>query len=168
MDDNPEIVSIYDADQADRAVFDSPVPVRDESALARMAANDKLRLARVRQLLVEGGVRTAQDYYLAAYVFQHGPATEDILVAHQLASVAAFNGHVQARWLSAASLDRFLHRIGREQCLGTQYFPSADRNSWDLAPLDQLALLPDSVRAEFGLRSVEQARDTTSGINSRH
>ena len=82
-------------------------------------------------------------------VLQHGAGPEDYLLAHILASIAAFKGRDDARWLSAAALDRYLRSIHRNQVFGTQYVRSGS-GPWEQAPFDR-KLLPDTIRSEYGV-----------------
>jgi hypothetical protein len=84
---------IYEEDQKDRS---------DETG-------DAKRRERVRQLIREGKVQSGEDYYYAAFIFQHGQRPSDYLYAHVLAVTAVNKGLHNAIWLSASTLDRYLH-----------------------------------------------------------
>lgn len=88
-------------------------------------------------MLNAGEVRTATDYFHAALIFQHGADPEDYLLAHVLAVNSVILGNRDARWLAAATLDRYLNRIGKPQVFGTQFGPTKD------TPLDQLPINPE-------------------------
>jgi len=75
----------------------------------------------VRALLAAGQIKSAQDFHDAAYVFQHGTTPDDYLLAHILAVEAVVKGDDTSKWISAATLDRYLQEIGRGQVFGTQY-----------------------------------------------
>ena len=113
--DNEELKTLFAQDQADRAT-----PVAGGDLLA-MAKRDELRLARVKELYAAGAPRTGADWFHAALVLQHGADAADILLAHEMAIAALAAGDPRARWLTAATEDRFLRRIGRPQRFGTQY-----------------------------------------------
>ena len=72
-------------------------------------------------MLAIGEVRTGTDYYHAALIFQHGQNPDDYLLAHVLAMDAVAMGSKEARWLSAATLDRYLLSIWQPQVFGTQF-----------------------------------------------
>ena len=92
---------------------------------------DRERLSRVKELLRGDGFETAEDYYHAAMVLQHSSdrSGHDHLTAHVLSTIAAGEGHVSARWLAAAALDRFLVFNDEQQFFGTQ-FERDDRGLW--------------------------------------
>jgi hypothetical protein len=81
-------------------------------------------------------VRTGKDYERAAMVFQHGSTPEDILMAHVLAVTALGRGNTDARWLAAATLDRFLHRVKQPQVFGTQ-FGKQEGQPWTMEPYNR-------------------------------
>ena len=72
-------------------------------------------------MLSNGQITTGSDLYEAAFVFQHGETAPDYLLAHVLALDALTKGFDRAKWLSAATLDRYLQLIGQPQVFGTQY-----------------------------------------------
>ena len=127
---------IYDEDQKDRT---------DE-------AGDARRREQVRRLMTEGKVQTGEDYYYAAFIFQHGQKPADYLLAHILAVTAVSKGFHGAIWLSAASLDRYLHSIRQPQVFGTQfgsmYDSSDDQGSYDKN------LISDGMRAMWCVQPI--------------
>lgn len=139
---NPEMTEIIAGDQGDRAI--DPMRIDWEAVNARDAA----RRARTRQLLDAGALGTADDFFYAAYVFQHGTTPEDYLLAHALAMAAQAKGRADAAEIAAATLDRFLQHIGRPQVFGTQYAIDASGTA-SQEPFDR-ALVPDSVRTALG------------------
>jgi len=134
--ENSALTQLFKVDQAARQGRDVD--------WTKLRAEDEERRKQVRHMLDAGEVRTAADYFHAALVFQHGEVPEDYLLAHILAGNAVILGNRDARWLSAATLDRYLNRTGKPQVFGTQFGPTRD------APLGQLPmkadLLSDNVR----------------------
>ena len=143
---NPEMTAIFDADQAVRKS-----PKIDWSVIG--PADDK-RLARTQQLLDTGQLHSGDDFYHAAFVFQHGVKPDDYLKAHLLAMVAVARGKPEAVWIASASLDRYLGAIGRPQVLGTQYHLPKD-GPVTQEPYDR-ATVSDAMRAALHVSSLEQ------------
>lgn len=114
LEDNEELIRLYKEDQADRAP-------RQSIDWKVVGPRDQARLKRVEELYAQGRLHTGADYYNAAMVLQHGSAPEDFLLAHEFCVVAISKGEMRAKWLAAASEDRFLMNIGRPQRFGTQY-----------------------------------------------
>ncbi len=133
---NPEMAAIFKADQADR--MHEPIDWK-----VVKPADDK-RLARTKQLLDAGELRSGDDFYDAAFIFQHGDTPNDYLKAHLLATVAAAKGQPDAPWIAAASLDRYLQRTGKPQVLGTQFSGGAD-GKYTQEPYDR-TFASDAVR----------------------
>jgi hypothetical protein len=139
---NAELAAIFTADQADR-----------QAGLgidwSRVGPRDEVRRKRVREMLDEGLLRAADDYFNAAFVFQHGGKPEDYLLAHSLAMASMALGRADASWIATATLDRFLQNIDRPQIFGTQYAAPSG------GPVTQgkydAALVPDSLRVVLGV-----------------
>ena len=112
------------------------------------AERDRARLEKVRGWLLEDRLTAPEDYYHAAMIFQHSVdrSGRDHLIAHVLASIAAFEGHERARWLSAAALDRSLEFGGQEQFFGTQ-MKRDENGAW--GPGDHDVHRTDAVRRAF-------------------
>ena len=145
---NAEIAAIYAADQADR------LPLGRRIDWTVVGPRDEARRARVRQMLDDGLLRAADDYYYAAMVFQHGEAPEDYLLAHAFAMAAQAGGRPDAAWIAAATFDRFLHNIDRAQIFGTQYVGQVGERLTQ-GKYDS-ALIPDSLRRALGVPTLEQ------------
>ena len=64
---------------------------------------------------------TGADNYYAAMILQHGEKPEDYLLAHELCIVAISKREAKAKWLAAATEDRFLMMIGHPQRFATQF-----------------------------------------------
>jgi hypothetical protein len=147
-----ELRELYEADQADRRFSSPPTPEQ----WAEVSARDRERQARVHELLRSDRLAAADDFYHAAMVLQHGEGSEDILLAHILAAAAGFRGHEKAQWLSAAALDRYLHRTEQPQRLGTQYVR--------VRPDEPYRLDPDAPWSQgASTRTLRGARERTSG-----
>lgn len=149
-----ELRRLHDADQADRAFMDTTPPSawKPERLLAMMG-RDATRRARVLAILETRKPASGTAWYHAALVMQHGDAASDYLLAHQLATVAAFEGVGEARWLAAASLDRYLQKIGQPQVFGTQ-FRQTPPEPWTMEPYDKT--LPAAVRQAYRVPSLAE------------
>ena len=122
--DNTEMTKIFTEDQAIRSEIGKRggwANVKDDKAfLVRWQTEDAARLLGTKQLLEDGALKSGLDFYRAAFIFQHGQLPEDYLKAHHLAVIAISKGH-DARWISAATLDRYLQATGKMQIYGTQF-----------------------------------------------
>lgn len=110
---------MFRADQKDRQAA-----ALDSDLLQNGAHRDRLRRERAMAMIEAGLVVTAEDHLHAALLFQHGDGPDDFLRAHELAHKAVELGHPEermARWLVAATYDRWLTAQGRPQRYGTQF-----------------------------------------------
>ena len=141
---NADLARITEADQADRRIH-----LGDPSVIAGRDAN---RLARVREIVAKGQVKSAQDYYNAALVLQHGVDVNDHALAHRLAARAVKLDPAlpNARWLAAATEDQWLVSTGKPQHYGTLIQRKGGNGAYTLEPIDQSAVSDDD-RAAAGV-----------------
>lgn len=149
--DNLKLEEIFQEDQKDRElVYDSP------QAVQRLKDHDAARRKHVYMMMELGEIRTMRDLYHAAVLLQHGESPADFMTAHRLAVVAAIMGHKTARWLLAASLDRFLMAIGQPQVYGTQFEYNAPETRYQLRlPILESVFL-DFEKEMLGVPSVSE------------
>ncbi len=149
--DLDELAKLYDEDQSDRLPGGGK-PI-DWSVVG---PRDRRREARVKELYEAGSLRTGKDFYRAAMVLQHAMRPEDYLLAHEFCVVALARGDKDARWLAAATEDRYLMNIGRPQRFGTQY-----RSAGPDQPVKLYEVGPgvtDALRGELGVPTLAEAR----------
>ena len=161
LPNNAELAELCAADQKEREGDWSRL---SESELLAIGERDAARRERVLDLVQEEALASPEDYYHAALVLQHGEKPEHFLLAHSLASAAAFAGYPGASWLAAASLDRFLQRAGRPQVFGTQ-FNRTQEEPWTMEPLDRS--WPDSLRARFGVPPLAESERRVEEMNGQ-
>ncbi|WP_298912883.1 DUF6624 domain-containing protein [uncultured Algimonas sp.] len=150
--DNAEIAALFEADQAVRQGF-TPEKAKDPAFIKAMIDGDRERRERTLALLAEDALRTDNDFYHAAFIFQHGGTADDYLLAHSLAVAAVAKGHESAAWISAATLDRYLMNIGQPQVYGTQYTREDGKVTMD--PYDR-DLVPDALRTALGVPTLTE------------
>lgn len=148
-----ELKALVEADQADRELDWSKFSPEDMEAVN---ARDRERRERVLEIVRAQQLTAADDYFHAALVLQHGDAPEHYLLAHVLATVAAFKGHKTGKWLSAAALDRYLASVKQDQFFGTQFYSEglAFENLQLKPPLN--GLVTDALRKEFNVPPPEE------------
>ena len=140
-----ELARLFAEDQSDRAE-----PIDWQAVKPRDAA----RLGRVKQLYHGQKLATGMDYYHGAMLLQHSGSADDHLLAHEFCVVAISLGVEQAKWLAAASEDRFLQNIGRLQRFGTQY--RVNNGVWSLGEIDPE--VEDSLRSALNVPLLVQAQ----------
>lgn len=162
-DDNAEISALFAADQSVRENI-KPEQFKDRAFVTQMIANDRARRDRAHALLEEGKLKTADDFYRAAFIFQHGNTANDYLLAHSLALAATARGNKDAPWIAAATLDRYLQTIGQKQIYGTQYLNSRETGP-TMEPYDR-TLLPDTLRETAGVPSQAKQQERLEKMKS--
>jgi len=168
--DTPSAVHrLYVEDQEDTKT------IKDEATDAEYLQRVKVRQQTLRTMLAAGQVTSGEDFLDAAFIFQHGDTAADCLFAHILAMEAMARGRASARWIAAATLDRYLQFSKQPQVFGTQYimdsthpvhvagapFPSGRT----LEPYNE-AFLSDSVRAEFCVPALAQQKQNIAKFNA--
>lgn len=154
--DHARLAELFAQDQADRRLD-------DEAPGVGVDRRDAERRREVDALVARGALRTAADHYHAAMVLQHGSDSTAYRRAHTLAATAARMGHVPARWLAAAALDRYLLSTGRPQHYATQ-FVEHDDGTWYLNHLDSTAVTDDE-RHRVGARTLAETRAFLAATN---
>ena len=149
-----ELAKLYQADQADRDSDWSKLSPQEFEALQ---ARDRQRRERVREIVRARQLSTADDYFYAATILQHGNEPQHFLLAHVLANIAAFRGHKDGKWLSAATLDRYLASTKQDQFFGTQFFAEGSLSFQDMKlhpPLN--GLVTETLQKEFNVPPPEE------------
>lgn len=121
---------LFEQDQQDRTPgLNGPI------ITSEVDKRDGLRLEETYKILNSGVALSAKDKYHAAMILQHGDKSDDYRVANQLCEECLMAaGFEPARWLYAASLDRYLGSQGKPQKFGTQF--KKVRNRWTLWKID--------------------------------
>jgi hypothetical protein len=148
---NEELKKLYDADMYEH----KHVPTHGTPAYRALRERDRQRRLEVGQMIDAVSLETAEDFFHAARIFQHGDTSDDAWKAHQLALQSVELGHRPARWLAAAAYDRWLMYQGKPQKYGTQYVSDGKRQRlWDVDPVTT-----DPERAEWDVPNLaEQLR----------
>ena len=128
---NAELLSLYQADRQEH----SRAPKVNTPEYRAMRARDLGRRVRVMEIVAEGGLSEAEDYYHAAWVMNHGDTPADARQGHLLALRSSELGYRPARWLAAASYDRWQMYQGKPQKYGTNYVYDGRRDRlWEVDP----------------------------------
>jgi hypothetical protein len=157
--DSGEMTRMFQEDQDDRK------PGLHGIDWAVVKPRDDARLARTRELYASGALRTGADWWHAALILQHSSDADDYLLAHEMSVAAVVRGEENARWLVAATEDRFLMKIGRKQRFGTQYEPADEPGKYRVAATDPQ--VTDELRAVLGTPSLAEARATASRFDKK-
>jgi hypothetical protein len=159
---NPELEKMYSEDQSDRQ--------RTPIDWSIVGPRDSQRQKRVMEMYRAGELKAGEDFFHAAMILQHGSRPEDFLLCHELCITAIFvhgdkkGGWIGgAKWLAAASEDRFLGSIGRNQRFGTQYKTHDPDPQWRLDPVDDD--VTDWIRKAWSVPSIAEAKRRETEMN---
>ena len=155
-----EIHRLRVADQDDRR----GIMGKSKAEWNQVTQRDVERRKRTLEIYRSGSLVTGSDFFDAALILQHGDGPEDYLLAHVLCTIAiAKENHADARWLSAATLDRYLQSIQQKQIFGTQY-EGDDQKGYTNGPYDSI-LLTDSVRKALEVPTLEEQKKDLANLN---
>ena len=156
--DNVELQKMHDEDQASRSV-----PNIDWMILTQQ---DSLREIRVYEMIKEGKIVTAKDYYNSAMIFQHGRDTiaSSMAVKHMRKAIELDS--TMNKWLLAAAIDRDLMRRGKPQIYGTQYVKEMGEDKWKRYKIDSTKL-SDEERKEYGVETLAEQKVKERELNMR-
>lgn len=164
-DANPDVVQLAIQDQWDRGndMFGGrQIPPPDLHGKS-VAERDEERHAVIRKFLADGKVASGTDFWLSALIFQHSSNADDVMLAHILAVSAVARGSGNGKWLSAASLDRYLWDIGQPQVFGTQFKRIAE-GRWTMEPYASKTL-SNAERAIWCVVSLERQQSILRDAN---
>lgn len=150
----------------------------DNTELAQLAAEDQAvrtgvtdnrsddaRREEALEILAAGGATSAQDKFNAALLLQHtglifcddklkSLSAENYLLAHFLFKEAAAGGVKEAKYLVAASIDRYLSVTQGRQRYGTNRVIDQSTGKEQLVPIDRN--VTDQERALYGVPSLQE------------
>ena len=149
--DNTQIEGLYIEDIENR----NQINWDDKNEVERLRQKDRKRIEKTRELIEGGSLISGLDYHHASLILQHGETTEDYKLAHELAEKAVNLGDETAKWLYAATFDRWLLSEGKPQRYGTQ-FKQNESGEWELTlPID--SSITDEERARYNVSSLSEA-----------
>ncbi len=154
--DNVELIELTDADQNERK--------NSELDPKLIYVKDSLRREKVIVLESEKKLKTSNDVYNAALIFQHGRDSTDYLKALNFIKKSIELDSTRNKWLFAAITDRYLLSIGKPQIYGTQYQKHGIDKPWRLGEIDTTKVSDDE-RIEFGVETLEQQREKVKRLN---
>jgi hypothetical protein len=138
-----------------------------------LSEQDRVRRDKVRAMLAAGVIVTAEDFFNAALIMQHGEVPDDYRLAYSFASISktidpdstSFTPvYKTAKWLTAAAWDRLMMNLNKPQWYGTQFTKPYGATQWQLYQLDENAVT-DEERMALGVMSKAQAQQKLADMN---
>lgn len=159
------VTQLFDEDQARES------SAKRGKAWSVIVVEDRKRQAEISSYLEKGEINSADDLYHAAMIFQHGNCVEHYRLANQLAERAVSKGSNDAKWLYAATLDRYLMNQGKPQKFGTQFVKVGPGGmvgavgKWQLYPVDPAT--SDEERARYNVPALATQKEKAERLNTK-
>jgi hypothetical protein len=159
--ENRVLYRMYYEDQHDRSpavqLLAAHLQTTHPKYLTLLSDEDNKRRKMIYRLLSRKLISTPFDLQEAALILQHGNDTTDYWTAHELALQSVQMGNADAKWLAAATLDRYLLTKGQPQKYGTQSITDDKTGQLELYKVDPT--VTDSERALWNVPPIKNARD---------
>lgn len=158
-----ELKELYESDQKDQND-----ELWNESSDDEFSRRQKERRDRVMAVIEAEMLADLKDWNHAAMLLQHGQSADDFLLAHILSLPPAIADEPFARFMCAATLDRFLQTCGRAQIFTTQSGAADPSVYAPIEPFDDS--MSESLRAVFGLPPLpgrEEAQKKGKGSSAK-
>ena len=158
--DNQGLAKLEQQDQADR------MPGTGKINWGVVARKDAERKREVEKILADGGIRTAQDYFNASVIFQHGEDLNDIEQAYAFAvtAVSMDDRNQQAKQMEADAWDRIMLKRNRPQWYGTQFIRDQTTGKYAMYQVDS-SVITDAERQAVGLPTMSENQAHLDEIN---
>lgn len=158
LPDNVLLQQMADADQLER----QKEPI-DWTALNRQ---DSIRLHKVFELIANGEVQTAKDYFNAGVVLQHGAdSVASALAVNSFATAIAMDSSLN-RWWYAAAVDRDLMRRDKHQLYGTQFIKACATCKWSRYKIDSTQV-SDEQRRYYSVETLAEQAEKERLMNRK-
>lgn len=118
----------------------------------------------VLQMLKKGQISTADDFYRAAFLFQHGKNFREYAFAVALAAASKLLGNAWGKNFYAVALDRFLLSVKQPQYFGSQFEMNKD-GKWILSSFNQKT--SDTERRQYDIPSFKEILETLRQMNDK-
>jgi hypothetical protein len=145
--DNPRLVTLYQEDQDDRHGFPDTKRTYEE-----INQRDEARRQEILALLARGKLRTSQDYFYSAVIFNHGQTNDHYRTAASLAWIAAtLDPKPKYLYETASTWDRMMLKRGKPQWYGVQEKRDNKAKQIGFFPIDDTAVT-DEERVRFQIK----------------
>ncbi|MFZ6874913.1 hypothetical protein ACO0LF_22860 [Undibacterium sp. Di27W] len=156
---NDSLRAMYEADQNERKA--------EQVDFSRIINNDSERRAAVLNLLQTSKLNSAEDYFHAAMIYQHGTTLEDIRMAYSLSNIAVIlrPDHQHYQRLRALAWDRMMLQLNKPQWYGSQSMQQGADQDWKLYDIDETAV-SDHERKALGMPTLAEAKSEIARLNA--
>lgn len=149
---NKRLIELFEANQKIR-YSSSDEDWGNKGFVRRLTKEEGKARKEVLKMLANGGVRTADDFYRAAFFFHHGKNFQSYALAIALAVVSHHLGEQWGKNLYALAVDRFLLSINQPQYFGTQF--RLEKGKWRVSPYNKKTT--DKERRKYFVEPIKKA-----------
>lgn len=133
---------------------------KDKKFITKLSSLEKKASQKILHLLKNKKLKTADDFYRAAFVFHHGENFEMYLKAVALAAISNHLGEPWGKNMYAVALDRLMVSIGLPQYFGSQY--EIKKGKWQLFPVNETTT--DEERRLYLIEPIAKLREPKRSI----
>lgn len=160
---NPELLKLFKEDQGER---DNWKEWGKSILLEEVQKRDRGRLEAVLAMIFNNELSAGADYFHAATILQHSEKPEHYKLANELCLRAIELGEERAKWLYAATLDRYLVSSGSKfQKFGTQYRKNKN-GLWELYPVE--VETTDELRSKYNVPPLSKLKEREGTLNDKN
>lgn len=116
---NQKLVLLFEELQKER--LQANWEVANSPNLKKIGLTEKQTRKEIIAMLKKGEIKTSDDFYRAAMLFQHGKDFKSYALAVTFAAISGHLGEPWGRSLYVMALDRFLLSINQKQHFGTNF-----------------------------------------------
>jgi hypothetical protein len=160
-DSNQELIKSFESNQNLRHQS-TPDDWNNRKFVTDLHESEQAARQRIRQMLKQQAIVTADDFFRAGMFFQHSDNYRDYALAVTLFATSYHLGEEWAKNYYALAIDRFLLSIHQPQYFGTQ-FEKKD-HEWTLLPYRQD--VPDSIRKEYYIQPLQELLETAKDMDN--
>jgi hypothetical protein len=160
---NKELIALFEKIQEIRAASTNN-NWKDKDFVKKITELEKKASKRIFQLLKAKKLRTADDFYRAAFILHHGKGLKSYLAATALAAISNHLGEPWGKNLYAVALDRLLLSIGLPQQFGSQYIKR--KSKYKLAPFNKSTT--DKKRREYLIEPLVKLKEREKELNKEN
>lgn len=155
--DNAILKTLYNQDQSDRE--------GDHIDWSIVRPKNKARQVRISELLDSKLLKTSQDYYHAAVIFQNGRDTSALKMAIKMMRKAIELNPSRNKRLLAEVIDQNLLRRGQPQIYGTQFIKGL-AEPWKMNRIDT-TIVSDTERIKYNVETLAVQRAILKNRNKK-
>lgn len=160
---NKELVALFEKIQSIRSKS-TQKDWSNKKFVNKLTSLEKKASKKVHQLLKNKKLKTADDFYRAAFILHHGNSHKSYLQAVSLAAISNHLGEPRGKNLYAVALDRLLLSLDLPQHFGSQFIKV--KRKYKLAPIDKNTT--DKERKKYLIEPLSKLKERAKKLNKKN